>query len=72
MNERGQSGLRRGSAHCWLVSGDAEQFAGGLQDAALAIVLQRDAGDVGPELVGGRVVVQRDLKRGRHGGRWIR
>jgi hypothetical protein len=38
---------------------EIERFAVGFQDAALAIVLQGDAGNVRPELVGGRVVVQR-------------
>lgn len=42
-------------------------MAVGFQDAALAIVLEGDAGDVRPELVGGRIVVKRDLQGRRHG-----
>jgi hypothetical protein len=51
-----------GSADCWRFLREVERFAVGFQDAALAIVLQGDVGDVRQELVGGRVVVQRDLE----------
>ena len=47
--------------------GEVEGFAVGFQEAAGALVLlQGDAGDVGTELVGGAVVVQRDLQGGGH------
>jgi hypothetical protein len=54
-------------ADCRRFLGEVQRFAVGLQDAAFAIVLDGDAGDVGPELVCGGVVVQCDLEGGWHG-----
>lgn len=52
--------------------GKVEGVAIGFEDTALAALLDRDTGDIGPKLVAVGIVVERDLEGVGHGGRWTR